>query len=114
MLYFLLMILKENVIGILVAFLVGAIVTFFLLQKGNLQTTPSTEILIPSQTLSITPSPNISTIYPTIPQRTCRDENDCAGSPCVNDYCQGYGDGADCIDGFIKVCQAGICDCQKL
>jgi len=46
-------------------------------------------------------------------QKGCRDENDCAGSPCVSGYCQGIGEGADCVDGFVKVCQAGVCDCLK-
>lgn len=66
---------------------------------------------------SVYPYPSVTpiTISPTVQQKiSCISNDDCAGSPCENGYCTRIGEGTDCIDGLVKVCQAGICNCQQV
>ncbi len=67
------------------------------------------------QSVSTIPSVTPTTIFPSVQQKkSCVSNDDCAGSPCENGYCTGIGEGADCIEGYVKVCQAGICDCKQV
>lgn len=108
------------------SFLFGSVLTFTItvmsLSNKTVESTVS-----PITTITIEPTMSQATVYLTpsiITQPTksfieqsriqCEDNSDCAGSPCENGFCNGFGEGADCIEGLAKVCNAqGICDCVQ-